>query len=72
MSNPMEKLKQAKEMLDMGLIQPAEYEAIKAGVMAEMGMSTQTPTTPPPPQHNPLGGSSATMVGGTKPLPLEF
>ena len=69
MSSPMEKLKQAKEMLDMGAIDQAMFEQIRNQVMTELGMNTQTPSSPPPPpQSNPLGGSNSTMVGGASPF----
>jgi len=56
----MEKLKQAKEMLDMGLIEQSDYDTLKAEVMAEMRSGFTS--SPQPPAPNPLGGNHATLV----------
>ena len=52
MSNPIENLKKAKEMLDMGLIESSEYNAIKFNVMNAMGMVSKESS--PVAAHNQL------------------
>ena len=65
MSNPMDKLKQAKQMLDMGLIEQAEYDIIKSDVMKSMGMATNPPVSSPQPQSSPFdGGTNIAPPGG--------
>jgi len=66
----MDKLKQAKEMLDMGLINQEMYNQIQQKVLESMGMGIQTPSVSPPssPQGNSLGESHSTMVSGDNPL----
>ena len=84
MSSPMEKLKQAKEMLDMGLIDNAMYEQIRNQVLTQMGLTTTPPSSSnplvePPVEDNPIGGnplgeSSSQTILGTVPEssnPLE-
>lgn len=61
MSNPMEKLKQAKAMLDMGAIDQAMFEQIRNQVMAELGMITNPPVSSANPQSSPFDG--ATSIG---------
>ena len=41
MSDWIEKLKQAKSMLEMGLISQEQFEAIQAQALQAMGMSTE-------------------------------
>lgn len=65
MSNPMEKLKQAKQMLDMGAIDQAMFEQIRNQVMAELGMTTNPPVSSPQPQSSPFdGGTNIAPPGG--------
>jgi hypothetical protein len=47
MSNPMDKLEQAKQMLDRGLINESDYERVKNEVMASMGMIDSTSESAP-------------------------
>ena len=57
MSEVIKKLKQAKELLDAGVLSQEEYEAHKAQYLAELGMTPTGSTT-----GSPLGGSQKTLV----------
>ena len=51
MQTPMEKLEQAKEMLDKGLIEKADFDDIKKQCLIEMGMRTPSKSHPEESSH---------------------
>ena len=68
MSSPKERLKEAKELFDLGIMDEAEFESIKQACFIEMGLRTTQPPTPST-SANPLGGSNTTRMGTSPPPP---
>ena len=62
MSEPMKKLENAKKMLEMGLINQADFDDIKKQVLAEMGMAV---SKPPVEEQQPTSSSSGDLFGST-------
>ena len=64
MSDWKQRLKEAKEMLDLGGMTPEEFDVIRKGIMAERGFSSNPPVNVPT-QADPLSGANSTQVGSS-------
>ena len=62
MPSPMEKLENAKKMLDKGLISQDIFDQIQQQCLTEMGMVVSQPPTNKESHTNPLGSNSGTIV----------
>ena len=64
---PMEKLKQAKQMFELGYIDETMFRQLQQEALAEMGMTT---SKPPVNKENPLGSNSGTIINEPNANPL--
>ena len=60
MSDWMQRLQDAKQMLDAGLMTQQEFDALRKSIMSERGLGTVPPIPEP---SSPLDGTKDTVVG---------
>ena len=70
MPSPMEKLENAKKMLDKGLISQDIFDQIQQQCLTEMGMVVSQPPTNKESHTNPLGSNSGTILNEPTANPL--
>ena len=68
MSSPMEKIQQAKQLLDMGVISQADFDVIKNQCLVEMGMAVSKP----PIQEQQMVNQKQICLEQREPVELKF